>query len=309
MDLSNLSSTLPKSKPLYRKSDEASRLQSSDHNYLQASSSSQSTVSDFNQNLTSNFKDAAKAVASLYNTALNVRKNPDSGQFEKSILKTEFSNAARSVAALYKLGHSTHAVSQERGYLECIDDLLQVITNNEDIENWALTRRAEITNTKRKDLHDSSPPIVNTTTTTTTTTTTPILSSPSDTTASETEDFKLPHDFVFQYNSDLKPPVAIRPSIPPISVQHNAGQRNLIVSKKNKRHQQMYKKLHSSEDSSESELDDNNNNNNNTNINTNTNININTNTNANTNANKRVKIFKDHVISPIKKKKKKMSKG
>ncbi|KAI5962144.1 uncharacterized protein KGF55_003220 [Candida pseudojiufengensis] len=240
MDLSNLSNTLPHSKPISRqKKPEESHPPSTSQ-----SSTSSTSSSDISSELTTHFKDAAKAVASLYNSSLTSSSN----ESQKSAVKLDFASAARSVASLYKLGQISHSSSQEKGYLQCIDDLLDIITNNEDVENWALTRRAELTK------NSSSTTIRQQKTT--------------------LEDSKIPSDFVFQFNSDTT--ASFKPSIPPISVQHNQSQRNPVL-KKTKLQQQYYKKLYSSGESSESETDD----------------------------NKRVKIFKDSSISPAKKKKKK----
>ncbi|KAI5954608.1 hypothetical protein KGF54_002383 [Candida jiufengensis] len=252
MDLSNLSNTLPSSKPISRQS----KTQPTEEDQISqppstSTSQSSTTSSDISSELTSYFKDAAKAVASLYNISLNSSTTNES---QKSSIKSDFANAAKSVASLYKLGQISHLVSQDKGYIQCIDDLLEVITNDEDIENWALTRRAEIINHKK-----SSNGIRPTTQSTTT-----------------MEDSKLPSDFEFHFKSELKPPTNFKPSIPPISVQHNQSQRNLTL-KKSKLQQQYHKKFHSSEESSESETDD----------------------------GKRVKLFKEFSNSPVKKKKKK----
>ncbi|CAK9437141.1 uncharacterized protein LODBEIA_P15500 [Lodderomyces beijingensis] len=314
MDLSNLSNTLPHSKPLSHRKIDSNRKQereqeqeededgvaksssspipSSTSTSTSTSTSSQASLADY-ADLTSNFKDAAKAIASLYNTALNMSKQnagePDDPSSSLStILKTEFSNAARSVASLYKMGQTTHAKSYEQGSLDCIDELLQVLTNDEDVENWALTRRAEIiNNNKKKDASNtaiSSSQVSNTSNLAAAAAAAAAMPTSPTTTGftNDLEGFKIPHDFEFQYTSDLKPPVPIRPSIPPISIQHNLSQRNPIVNKKNRLlHQQMYKKFYSSEDSSESEGDDNN------------------------NSSRRIKVFKDHSNSPAKKKSKK----
>lgn len=115
MDLSNLSSDLPPTKLLELVS-----------------------VLDLNRELASEFKNAAKSVASLYNASGNTT--------DAKPAKTEFANAARAVASLYRLGSNSNVLLMHKGYLECLDDLLEVISNDEDIENWVLTKRAELTN-------------------------------------------------------------------------------------------------------------------------------------------------------------------
>lgn len=110
MDLSNLSSDLPLTKNL-----------------------EQTSLLELNKELTSEFKNAAKSVAALYNSTGNAKQ-----------LKTEFSEAAKAVASLYRLGSNSSVLLMHKGYLECLDDLLEAITNGADIENWALTKRAEI---------------------------------------------------------------------------------------------------------------------------------------------------------------------
>ncbi|KAI5969669.1 hypothetical protein CANMA_001332 [Candida margitis] len=244
MDLSNLSNTLPTSKPLIRK-PETSEQSGSDDPCSQSRTSSQSSISDLNTDLTTHFKGAAKAVASLYNSSINPQPGSVVNAAQKHAIKTDFANAARAVAALFKSGQVAHSTSLDMGYLQCLDDLLQVITNDEDVENWALTRRAEITNAN----HPSS-----------------------------LDEAKIPQDFVFSFESDMKPPTAFRPSIPPMSVQHNASQRNAMIKKKKLQH--LHKKFYSSEESSESETDD----------------------------LKRAKLFKEHSTSPLKKKKRRSSK-
>lgn len=253
MDLSNLSNTLPTLKPLLRKPDTNEQAGYDDPS-SQSRTSSQSSIIDLSTDLTTNFKDAAKAVASLYNSSINPQPGSAVNAAQKHSIKTDFANAARAVAALYKSGQASHSISNELGYLQCLDDLLQVITNDEDVENWALTRRAEITNARNKS--DA--------TTSQLTSNTPSL-----------DDAKIPQDFVFQFELDMKPPTTFKPSIPPISVQHNASQRNTMIKKKKLQH--LHKKFYSSEESSESEADD----------------------------MKRAKFFKDQGDSPLKKKKKK----
>lgn len=116
MDLSNLSSNLPFVRSL-----------------------EQVSLADLNKDLTTEFKNTAKTVVSLYNSA----SQPENG--EKN-LKTEFADAAKAVAALYRTGNNSNVLLMHKGYLDCLDDLLQIITSGEDIENWVLTKRAELTN-------------------------------------------------------------------------------------------------------------------------------------------------------------------
>ena len=310
MDLSNLSRTLPLLKPLHKEDERRRNISPSGTGATAASvTSSQSTSSTSSTSstadyadLTTHFKDAAKAIASLYNTALGVQNltNTIDETPQKLTLKTDFAQAARSVAVLYKYAQMSHPASFDQGYLNCIDDLLQIITNDEDVENWALTRRAEITKLQKtsnkdnererererekerdrdrdrerererereKDIESDS--VLNFSQKS-------IVNNSLDSLQSKTEfdDGKLPSDFAFQFVLDLRPPTAFRPSIPPLSVLHNSSQRNLAISKKNRFHQQILRKVHSSEDSSESESDD----------------------------LKRVKIFKDNT-SPSRKKK------
>ncbi|ODV62242.1 uncharacterized protein ASCRUDRAFT_74667 [Ascoidea rubescens DSM 1968] len=67
-------------------------------------------------------------------------------------LINEFKNAAKSVATLYRLSNSNSSLLRFKGYLECIDDLLNLIKlhkinhseNELDIENWCLTKKAEL---------------------------------------------------------------------------------------------------------------------------------------------------------------------
>lgn len=115
MDLSNLSRTLPPEGSI-----EAVLLH------------------DLNRDLAVEFKDAARAVAALNSADQKSRKG-------------DFASAARSVASLYRLGIAALTLAGSKGYLDCLDDLLSVIANGEDVENWALTKRAEITNTRQRE--------------------------------------------------------------------------------------------------------------------------------------------------------------
>lgn len=101
MDLSNLSSDLPSTQNL-----------------------EQVSLLELNKELTSEFKNAAKSVAALYNSTGDTKQQ-----------KAQFADAAKAVASLYRLGTNSNVLLMHKGYLECLDDLLGVITNGEDIEN------------------------------------------------------------------------------------------------------------------------------------------------------------------------------
>lgn len=162
MDLSNLSSNLPATRNV-----------------------EQVSLLELNKELTSEFKNAAKSVAALYNSIGNAEQ-----------LKTEFANAAKSVASLYRLGNNSNEALMHKGYLECLDDLLQGITNGEDIENWALTKRAEIT----KKFNNEKP--------------TAIQETPQD------NDFHLPKEYEFSLPSELALSLRFRPTFAPLSVNY-----------------------------------------------------------------------------------------
>lgn len=163
MDLSNLSSDLPPTAPLEHIS-----------------------VNELSRELTAEFKNAAKSVAALYNSA----SQPET---PGKTNKVEFANAARSVASLYRLTNNAKSVLLNKGYLECLDDLLHVITNGDDIENWALTKRAEITNSYNQQI--------------------PSL-------ADSAADAHLPSEYDFSMTLDLSPGYNFRPSVPLLSVNH-----------------------------------------------------------------------------------------
>lgn len=59
-------------------------------------------------------------------------------------LALEFKNAAKSVASLYKLSLQKNSMLRYKGYLDCIDDLLYLIKNDGDVENWALMKKLEL---------------------------------------------------------------------------------------------------------------------------------------------------------------------
>lgn len=165
MDLSNLLSELPPTKSL----EQVSPL-------------------ELNKELTGEFKTAAKSVASLYNLAGDPRKS-----------KSEFSNAAKAVATLYRLGSNSNGLLMHKGYLECLDDLLGAITNGDDIENWALAKRAELLNSYKK---SSAPP-----------------TSPPPEAASE-NDTVLPTEYDFSFSPELALSLHFRPGFAPLSVTY-----------------------------------------------------------------------------------------
>lgn len=180
MDLSNLSSTLPSTKPL-----------------------EQVSLIEINNELTDEFKDAAKSVASLYNAG------------GRSAAKAEFSTAAKAVASLYRAGTSSTVLSMHRGYLECLDELVEAIAGGEDIENWALTKRAEITNLYN---HRDDPTLRE------------LELSPVDPLPSPLSG---EHDFDFP--PELSSTLQFRPSFPPLSVAY----------KRSKSRPEQHKKLQS----------------------------------------------------------------
>ncbi|CCH41008.1 hypothetical protein BN7_545 [Wickerhamomyces ciferrii] len=59
-------------------------------------------------------------------------------------LSLEFKNAAKSVASLYKLSLQKQSMLKYKGYLDCINDLLNIIKNDDDVENWALMKKLEL---------------------------------------------------------------------------------------------------------------------------------------------------------------------
>lgn len=165
MDLSNLSSNLPPTRAM-----------------------EQVSISELNQELTSEFKNAAKSVASLYNLS-------NLGNKEQ---KMEFANAAKSVTALYRLSSNFGDLLLNKGYLECLDDLLENIAKGEDIENWALTKRAEITNINRSQNESSV-----------------------EESSKEKPAFEIPENYDFALNSSFASTYKFRPGFPPLSVTHS----------------------------------------------------------------------------------------
>lgn len=56
----------------------------------------------------------------------------------------EFKTAARSLATMYKLSTQNGAQMKKLGYLECLEDLLLVLKDNENVEDWALRKKLEL---------------------------------------------------------------------------------------------------------------------------------------------------------------------
>lgn len=151
------------------------------------------------------FKNAAKRVSALYLAAEN-----------KDKLKPEFTEAARLVALLYRKTYQLNEVYTQQGFLTCLDELLEVVSNGGDVENWALTRRAEvIKNTKV--LAPSSNTIVSSS------------SSSSSATVPEPElpkEFGIPEDYSFTFSGPgPRAPGQFRPQMLPLSIQHLKKQR------------------------------------------------------------------------------------
>lgn len=73
-----------------------------------------------------------------------------------SELTLEFKNAAKSVASLYKLSLQKNSMLRYKGYLDCIDDLLNLIKNDGDVENWALMKKLELEGKLTGDKQDVS---------------------------------------------------------------------------------------------------------------------------------------------------------
>lgn len=183
MDLSNLSSNLPPTKPV-----------------------DQSSINELNRELITEFKNAAKSVAMLYNSSVS-----DSTPSTKQ--KTDFANAAKSVASLYKLSTSSTSLLKYNGYLNCLDDMLEVIAHGGDIENWVLAKRAELTNTNTTHNNIMSSP--ERSANTEAAVSSPILPVLSD------EELQIPLDFKFTASHEIKPKHPFVPSYPPLSVQHD----------------------------------------------------------------------------------------
>ncbi|CUM64325.1 uncharacterized protein PRCAT00001926001 [Priceomyces carsonii] len=185
MDLSKLSSNLPPSGPL-----------------------NQTSVDELNKELTTEFRNAAKSVAALYNTAVS---NDDTSKPQ-----VEFANAAKSVATLYRLSNNSSSLLHQKGYLECLDDILEVMTNGEDVENWVLTKKAEINNSNTGLEPDHSDNAnengkINT-------------EQIQKSSGIANEEFHIPSNYDFSFVLDLIPDHHFKPSFPPLSVTHSLKQ-------------------------------------------------------------------------------------
>ncbi|KAL7666968.1 Uncharacterized protein ABC855_g630 [[Candida] zeylanoides] len=213
MDLSGLSSNLPCARP------------------------SSSAVDEVNTELTNEFKNAAKSVAALYNSA-----SPPSRDDPAASAKADFANAAKSVTALYRLTNNALGMVRHRGYADCLDDLYEVLARGEDLENWVLAKRAEVSNQQAAAPEATAP-----------------------TAAAVPAVADLPPDYQFSFASDLSPPQSFRPSFPPLSVTHSNKQRNPFkykndrqLARKLKKHQLSHHHSQSSEDivTSEEDIDE-----------------------------------------------------
>lgn len=180
MDLSNLSSDLPITKPI-----------------------SQVSVEESQRELASEFKTAAKSVASLYNSSLEDNKPTDDQ-------KKEFAEAAKSVATLYRLGNNSNRLLHYSGYMQCLDDLLLVISEDGDVENWALTKKAEINNCHKSGSATESNSI------------------PHNNHKQQIlhEDFHIPEDYQFSMSPELSSRHGFKPGLSPPSVNQSAKQRS-----------------------------------------------------------------------------------
>lgn len=187
MDLSNLSSDLPPTRAI-----------------------DQISVSELNQELTAEFKNAAKSVASLYNSSIL-----GNGKEQK----TEFTNAAKSVTALYRLSSNSNDLLLNKGYLECLDDLLENIAKGEDIENWALTKRAEITNVHRSQHERADATNINKSQNEKAEVKS--QNDTEDTTKVEKPAFEIPENYDFSLNPSLASTYKFTPGFPPLSVTHS----------------------------------------------------------------------------------------
>jgi hypothetical protein len=215
MDLSNLWSNLPDSKPISRES-----------------------VDEINRLLASEFKNAAKLVTALYNVKEREKAHHSQSHTQtqnshsqthshtsqpssQSLSQTAFAKAAKSVASLYRLSHSSNEVNHLNGYLTCLDDLLKVLLEGGDVENWALTRRAEICKPKSADtdIHDATQE-ADAQAKRAEEENTEMASSP------VSEAFQLPKDHEFYLGDEFVAPFQFRPGFAPLSVTHSQRQRN-----------------------------------------------------------------------------------
>lgn len=124
-----------------------------------------------------------------------------------SELTLEFKNVAKSVASLYKLSLQKNSMVRYKGYLDCIDDLLNLIKNDGDVENWALMKKLELegklTGNKQDNTSDTQPTE---------------LSSPTKSQA-DFNDLQIPIDYDFS----ISHPTHHRfpQTVPIMSVEHN----------------------------------------------------------------------------------------
>lgn len=193
MDLSSLTSGLPPTKLLEHVS-----------------------VSDLNKDLTDEFKNAAKLIALLYNSCLLAEEN-------RALVKKEFAGAAKAVASLYRLGSHSSVLSMHKGYLDCLDDLLHVIANGEDIEDWALSKRAELTNhynlkEKVEREADREPKPHGEIKADKSLHKTPERDELESDEGAESQGFSIPVDYEFAVPGDLASTLRFRPSFAPLSV-------------------------------------------------------------------------------------------
>ncbi|RLV82945.1 hypothetical protein JA9_002788 [Meyerozyma sp. JA9] len=190
MDLSNLSSDLPA-----------------------APSVQQQAAERLSRELALEFKTAANAVAALYNS------------HEPEEAKSEFSNAAKAVTRLYRLANKKSVSAADQGYTDCLDDLLLAIANGDDIEDWALTRRAEIRKQDQEDLEerDKNSEVASS----------PVTECIPELVAPPLENSRLPNH-VFSAPAQLAAPQHFYPGIPPPSVAHSVKQRASIRRKPRK---------------------------------------------------------------------------
>ncbi|KAH3678478.1 hypothetical protein WICMUC_001495 [Wickerhamomyces mucosus] len=71
-------------------------------------------------------------------------------------LNKEFRDAANAVASLYKLSLQKKTIIRHQGYLDCINDLLNVLKNDGDIENWALMKKLELNNDHESEIQKNN---------------------------------------------------------------------------------------------------------------------------------------------------------
>lgn len=66
-------------------------------------------------------------------------------------LTYEFKNAAKSVSSLYKLSIQRNEMVRHQGYLDAVNDLIQVLKNGGDVENWAVLKKLELEGTVKRE--------------------------------------------------------------------------------------------------------------------------------------------------------------